>query len=163
MTHATRERRPRHTWPRRGLGGSIPWGPPEGGGVGESRPVKEGSRGRPGRHRHKTMTGPGKEGRTERRIGEQEGSENVEKESGKDTTARNAAADASTFSNGTTSPRRGLGEHRTGPGSRRWEGVGRRRRSDRARRPRPISHHTGKHDIGRGRSYYSAERRNTLP
>ena len=84
MTHATRERRPRHTWSRGGLRDSIPRGPPEGGGVGESRPVKEGSRGRPGRHRHKTMTGPGKEGRTERRIGEQEGSENDEKESVKD-------------------------------------------------------------------------------
>ena len=46
-----------------------PEGPPEGGGVGESRPVKEGSRGRPGRHRHKAMTGPGKEGRTEGRMG----------------------------------------------------------------------------------------------
>ena len=61
MTHATRDRRPRHTVaagrPER------PEGPPDGGGVGESRPVKEGSRGRPGRHRHKTMTGPGKEGR----------------------------------------------------------------------------------------------------
>ena len=44
------------------------------------------------------------------------------------------------------------------------DGRGReKRRSDRARRPRPISHHPGKHDVGRGRSYYSAERRNTLP
>ena len=58
MTPATRDRSPRHTWSRNGQGGSIPRDPPEGGGVGESRPVKEGSRGRPGRDRHKTMPGP---------------------------------------------------------------------------------------------------------
>ena len=46
----------------RSTGGSIPRDPPEGGGVGESRPVKEGSRGRPGRDRHKTGPGPEKVG-----------------------------------------------------------------------------------------------------
>ena len=79
MTHATRDRSPRHTWSRSGLGGTIPRDPPEGGGVGESRPVKEGSRGRPGRHRHKTMTGPRKE------------SQNGERETSKDPTAQSAA------------------------------------------------------------------------
>ena len=58
MTHATRDRRPRHKVaaerPER------PEGPPDGGGVGESRPVKEGSRGRPGRHRVKTMPDRGR-------------------------------------------------------------------------------------------------------
>ena len=37
-----------------------PEGPPDGGGVGESRPVKEGSRGRPGRHRVETMPDRGR-------------------------------------------------------------------------------------------------------
>ena len=58
MTHATRDRRPRHSVaaerPER------PEGPPDGGGVGESRPVKEGSRGRPGRHRVETMPDRGR-------------------------------------------------------------------------------------------------------
>ena len=56
------------------------------------------------------------------------------------------------------------GSRRTQNRARKWKMGGSRekRRSDRARRPRPISHHTGKHDVGRGRSYYSAERRNTL-
>ena len=59
MTHATRDRRPRHTVvaerPER------PEGPPDGGGVGESRPVKEGSRGRPDRHRVETMPDRGRQ------------------------------------------------------------------------------------------------------
>ena len=81
MTHATRYRSPRHTWSRSGLGGSIPRDPPEGGGVGESRPVKEGSRGRPGRHRHKTMTGPGK-GKSKWRTGDRQGSDSAERRNG---------------------------------------------------------------------------------
>ena len=47
----------------RSTGDHTPQDPPEDGGVGESRPVKEGARGRPGRDRHKTGPGPGKGGR----------------------------------------------------------------------------------------------------
>ena len=50
-------------WSRNGQPGTTPPRTlPTDGGVGESRPVKEGSRGRPGRGRHKTGPGPGKGG-----------------------------------------------------------------------------------------------------